>query len=94
MLGIRLSREAEDRLSRHAREVGRPKSVIARDWIIERLERDDVDEMMRRAAEHIARTETDAERERALAMSDDFSRLLDGIDGGYDWGPEGPPPFK
>ena len=37
-------------LTRHAREVGRQKSVLARDWIMERLERESIDEQMRRAA--------------------------------------------
>lgn len=91
MLGIRLPREAEERLGRHARELGRPKSVIARDWILERLERDDIDEMMRKAAEHLAMHETKADRDRTIAMSGAFSRFLDELDGGYDWGPEGPP---
>ena len=50
MLGIRLSAEDEQRLARHARDVGRAKSVVARDWILERLEREAIDERMRRAA--------------------------------------------
>ena len=94
VLGIRLDAPTEAALDRHARAVGRPKSVIARDWIVERLERESVDEEMRRAAEHIARVETAEQRERAIAMSDAFSHMLDEIDGGYDWGPEGPPPFR
>lgn len=54
MLGIRLSEQEETMLSRYARDVGRPKSVIARDWIRERLERESVDEEMRRAARVLA----------------------------------------
>ena len=94
MLGIRLDASTEAALDRHARALGRPKSVIARDWIVERLERESVDEELRRAAEHLARSETSEQRERAIAMSDTFSRFLDELDGGYDWGPEGPPPIR
>jgi predicted DNA-binding protein len=54
MLGIRLSANDERRLDRLARDLGRPKSVIARDWILERLERDSIDEQMRRAAKELA----------------------------------------
>ena len=54
MLGIRLSAEAETALSNHAREVGRQKSVLARDWIMERLERESIDEQMRRSAHILA----------------------------------------
>ena len=91
MLGIRLDPGTEEALDRHARALGRPKSVIARDWIVERLERESVDEEMRRAAEQIARTTTPEEIARAEAMSDEMLRLLDEEDGGYDWGLEGPP---
>ena len=54
MLGIRLSVEDEQRLARHARDLGRAKSVVARDWILERLERESIDERMRRAARILA----------------------------------------
>jgi predicted DNA-binding protein len=54
MLGIRLSAEAEARLARHARSLGRQKSAIARDWILERLERESVDAQVRRAAQILA----------------------------------------
>lgn len=54
MLGIRLKPEAEAMLARHAKAVGRPKSVVARDWIIDRLERESIDEEMRRAARILA----------------------------------------
>jgi predicted transcriptional regulator len=94
VLGIRLSEDAERRLARHAREAGRPKSVVARDWILDRLEREEVDEQIRRAAALHAELVTDAERRGAIAASDAFSRLLDAEDGGYDWGPEGPPPVQ
>lgn len=54
MLGIRLSEKEESTLARYARDVGRPKSVIARDWILQRLERESIDEEMRRAARILA----------------------------------------
>jgi predicted transcriptional regulator len=57
MLGIRLDPETEKRLDRHARELGRPKSVLARDWIVERLERDALDMQLRRAAQVAAATD-------------------------------------
>ena len=94
MLGIRLSRDEEARLARHARELGRPKSVLAREWIVQRLHNDDIDEQVRAAAEFNARRETLQSRGAALAASDAFSRHLDTLDGGYDWGPEGPPPAR
>ena len=54
MLGIRLSADAEIRLARHAREVGRQKSAVAREWILERLERESIDAQMARAAAVLA----------------------------------------
>lgn len=94
MLGIRLSEEAERRLARHARDAGRPKSVLARDWILDRLEREEVDEQIRRAAKLHAECATLADRRAATDASDAFSRWLDAEDGGYDWGSEGPPPVQ
>lgn len=91
MLGIRLDEEAERRLARHARESGRPKSVIARDWIMERLEQEEIDGLIRTAARLHASTLTADWRQNAAAASDAFSRWLDADDGGYDWGPDGPP---
>jgi len=94
MLGIRLSGEAEERLARHAREAGRPKSVVARDWIMERLEREEIDELIRNAAALHA-----SEREKVRDWAADeatnaWLRWLDAEDGGYDWGPDGPPAVK
>jgi len=94
MLGIRLSDDAERRLTRHARDAGRPKSVIARDWIMDRLEHEDVDERIRRAAKLHADHANDAERQVMISASDAISRYLDAEDGGYDWDPEGPPPVR
>jgi predicted transcriptional regulator len=92
MLGIRLSDETEALLARHARALGRPKSAIARDWIVERLHRESIDEQMRRAA--IAIANHPSERQRLAESEQDVGewlKWLDEEDGGYDWGPEGPP---
>ena len=55
MLGIRLSSEDEAKLDRYARDVRRPKSAVARDWILERLERESTDTLMEREAKLLAR---------------------------------------
>jgi predicted DNA-binding protein len=91
MLGVRLPIEAEEMLERHARATGRAKSVLAREWIIEGLERKSIDAEMRRAAEAIASNTSPEEQAELEAMTDDWLRALDAEDGGYDWGPEGPP---
>ena len=54
MLGVRLNPELERRLDRYARDVGRPKSVVVRDWIVERLDRESIDERLRQAARILA----------------------------------------
>jgi predicted DNA-binding protein len=61
MLGIRLPAEAEEELARHARAVGRGKSVIAREWILERLERESIDAQMRHAAQILAQHDREEE---------------------------------
>ena len=91
MLGLRLSREVEDSLDRYARDVGRSKSVIVRDWIVERLQRDSIDEQMRRAAQILASEDHPLDDIDGDESTDDWLRMLDAEDGGYDWGPNGPP---
>lgn len=88
MLGIRLPDEAERMLSRHANAVGRGKSVIAREWIMERLERVSIDEEMRQAAKMIAAATTKEDLQQLDADADDLLRLLDEDDGGYGSGRE------
>ena len=88
MLGIRLSDEAEERLERHARSLGRGKSVVAREWILDRLDRESVDDEMRRATEALTSM---AERLVDPDSSTAWLRALDAEDGGYDWDLEGPP---
>jgi predicted DNA-binding protein len=91
MLGIRLPEEAEKRLERHARAVGRGKSVVAREWILERLERESIDAQMRRAAEALAEPAGPEAGDASDQDADDWLRALDEEDGGYDWGSDGPP---
>lgn len=91
MLGVRLPAEAEAELARHARALGRGKSVIAREWILERLERESIDAQLRRAAAFLSKHERPEWLEEAGRMGDELLRMLDEEDGGYDWGPNGPP---
>ncbi len=94
MLGIKLKPADADRLERVARELRRPKSAIAREWIIDRLEREEIDERIRHAAALHARNSPLL----AAPFADDATRVwlewLDAEDGGYDWGPAGPPPAQ
>lgn len=57
MLGVRLTEDDERRLTQFARDVGRPKSVIVREWITERLNNESLDKRMRRTAEILGRHE-------------------------------------
>lgn len=94
MLGIRLSPKDEERLERHALQSGRGKSVIAREWIVDRLEREEMDRKIRDAAYlHAAEREEIVEQAHNEATSA-WLRALDAEDGGYDWGPDGPPNVK
>lgn len=91
MLGIRLSADEELRLDRYAREHGRPKSALAREWIVERLERESIDRKIADAAALFAADRDPAVRDVWDDASDAWLRALDAEDGGYDWGPDGPP---
>ncbi len=91
MLGIRLPADKEEELARYARSLGRGKSVIAREWIMERLERESIDAKMARAARFIAEHEDPERLKRAERASADWLRRLDELDGGYDWGSDGVP---
>lgn len=91
MLGIRLSSDDERALERHARAIGRGKSTVAREWIVDRLKRESIDEQMRRASAFLSAHEDAEILARAERMSADWLRALDAEDGGYDWGEEGPP---
>jgi len=91
MLGIRLKPEDEKQLDRQARALGMPKSALVREWIKERLQRDSIDEEMRIAARLHAGDLTSDETEALHSATDEWLRALDREDGGYDWGPNGPP---
>ena len=91
MLGIRLTVDEELQLARFAREAGRPKSALARDWIMQRMEREAIDSKVRNASSLDAE-----ERRHVIGMAGGdatgaWLRWLDAEDGGYDWGPGGPP---
>ena len=91
MLGVRLDPDDEARLNRFSKELRRPKSALAREWIKDRLDREDIDRKIADA------TALDAEEHRAIAdrtVGDGswaWLRSLDAEDGGYNWGPDGPP---
>ncbi len=91
MLGVRLGVEEEHLLERHARSVGRSKSAIVREWIKDRLERESIDAEMRRTSALLAEHDRKHGYPISAAQTDTFLRMLDELDGGYDWGPEGPP---
>ena len=91
MLGIRFTPADEQELGRLAREAGRPKSVLAREWIKDRMSREAINQKIRIAASFDA-----DERQRVIDIAgndatDAWMRHLDAEDGGYDWGPDGPP---
>ncbi len=58
---------------------------------MERLERESIDEDIRHAAQVIAASETEDDRRWGNAMDRAFIEMLNEEDGGYDWGPDGPP---
>lgn len=91
MLGIRLSADEEERLARHARERGRPKSALAREWIIQRLERESIDRKIAEAARLHAGERKEVVKQAWNDATDAWLRALNAEDGGYDWGPDGPP---
>jgi hypothetical protein len=91
MLGLRLSPDEEKRFTRYAREMGRPKSTLAREWLMERLDRESLDAEFRRQVASLSNSMSPQEVEELEAATDEWLRALDAEDGGYDWGPEGPP---
>ena len=93
MLGVRLSSDEETRLERHASALGRPKSTLAREWIMQRLDRESLDAEFRRQAASLAAHHDPAGEAWMDLQTDAWLRALDAEDGGYDWGPNGPPSF-
>lgn len=61
MLGIRFKPEFEEQLARHAKALGKPTSTMARDWILERFERESANTQMRRAAQILAAHDREAD---------------------------------
>jgi predicted DNA-binding protein len=94
MLGVRLPAEAERRLERHARAMGRGKSVLAREWILDRLYREETDRKIGDAAALHASEREALKQHAADEAASAWLRWLDAEDGGYDWGPGGPPEPK
>lgn len=91
MLGVRLNPDDEKRLGRFARETGRPKSTLAREWIMDRLDREEIDKKIATATALDARDCRMAVERAADDTTSAWLRWLEAEDGGYDWGPEGPP---
>lgn len=91
MLGIKLKADEEARFERYARELRRPKSALAREWILERLDREATDREFLRQVALLDDGLTAGERAEHKANSAAILRALDEEDGGYDWGPDGPP---
>jgi predicted transcriptional regulator len=91
MLGIKFKRIDEERLSRVAREQKRPKSALAREWIIDRLNREEIDGKIAIAATLDAEERKHIAEITSIDATDAWLRALDAEDGGYDWGPNGPP---
>ncbi|QMW23768.1 ribbon-helix-helix protein, CopG family [Sandaracinobacteroides saxicola] len=92
MLGLRLDAATEKRLAQHAAETRRTRSDIARVAVREYLDRHSEDAewerqlaTLRKAREARAEIDTGGDGTKA------WLRSLDAMDGGYDWGPNGPP---
>lgn len=91
MLGIKFQPAEEERFERYARDCRRPKSALAREWILERLDRESIDAEVGRAAAIIATHTTAEELVEHERDTEEHLRLLDEEDGGFDWGAAGPP---
>ena len=88
---IDLDDDTRERLDRHARETGKSASDLVRTWLLERLHRID---MLRRTENFASLSEQERIELRDWAgdQATDAQLLwLDAEDGGYDWGPDGPP---
>ncbi len=68
-----------------------PKSALAREWIIQRLERESIDRKIAEAAKLHAGKREEVVKQAWNDATDAWLRALDAEDGGYDWGPDGPP---
>ena len=91
MLGVRLDEETERALEEAARAEGSTKSGLARSWILEKLAARTRSTI---TAEDLAAWQKplSASAEEALSRATEaWLEALDAEDGGYDWGPAGPP---
>ncbi len=89
MLGLRLDVQLCEQLAALARQSGRSKSDLAREAVRDYLVRHDQDLEFKR---QVALLNIYGDDETAARGStSEWLRLLDEEDGGYDWGPDGPP---
>ena len=90
-LGLRLEPRLGSQLASLSRRTGRSKSDIAREAVREYLDRHDEDAEFRRQVALLNQGYSADDRARRAVMTSDWLRGLDAEDGGYDWGPDGPP---
>ena len=91
MIALELPADVEGRLGELADEIGKTRTGLAHDWIIERLNREALNRKIRDNS-----FVNEAERQHAIEVTggdatDAWLRWLDAEDGGYNWGPNGPP---
>ena len=91
MIEISLPIEAEQRLTDFARKNCRAEDEVVRDWVFQRLAREEINELIRNA-----NSLDSVDRQRVISIAaggatDAQLRWLDAEDGGYDWRPSGPP---
>lgn len=91
MLGVRLDATDEERLTRFSKEMRRPKSALVREWIRDRLDREEIDRKIANATALDATARRNVVARAADDATSAWLRWLDAEDGGYDWGPDGPP---
>ena len=92
MLGIRLNPAVEERFERFVRRRGQRKSDVGRTAIIEYMDRHEAEgEFLRQVRLLNEVPLSEAEQKEAERRTNDWLAALDAEDGGYDWGPEGPP---
>ncbi|MGI4876123.1 MAG: hypothetical protein ACRYG4_01405 [Janthinobacterium lividum] len=80
MLGIELEAHDDARLDRMAENAGRSKSAVARDWILARMEREDVDAKIRNFASLDVEERLDIARIAGGDATNAWLRALDAED--------------
>lgn len=91
MLGLRLEPALANQLDAFARQTKRTRSSIARDAVREYLDRHSIEAEFQRQVAVLNSRRSDEDEAWQAAQADAFLRGLDEEDGGYDWGPAGPP---